>query len=166
MGQKLTKGDVEKIQAEIDQRRIELRPQLTSAVAEAAAQGDRSENFEYYAAKQDNNRNNSRIRYLQNVLRYGEVIEEAPEGEVGVDTQVTVYIPDDDEEENYLLVTPIRTNSLNNIVSIDSPLGRALMHHHVGDTVLIRVNDHFSYECEIRGVSHSEEAAALGISEF
>ena len=166
MGQKLTRGDVEKIQAEIDQRRIDLRPQLTSAVAEAAAQGDRSENFEYYAAKQENNRNNSRIRYLQNVLRYAEVIEYAPDGEVGVDKEVTVYIPDDDEEETFILVTPIRTNSLNNIVSIDSPVGRALMHHHVGDTVWIRVNENYSYECEIREVRPSQTAAELDISAF
>lgn len=166
MGQKLTKGDVEKIQAEIDQRRIELRPQLTSAVAEAAAQGDRSENFEYYAAKKENNRNNSRIRYLQNVLRYAEMVEDAPEGEVGVDKEVTVYIPEDDEEETFILVTPIRTNSLNNIVSIDSPIGRALMHHRVGDTVVIRVSDSYSYECEIRSVKASALAASLDISEF
>ena len=166
MGQKLTRGDVNKIQAEIDQRRIELRPQLTSAVAEAAAQGDRSENFEYYAAKKENNRNNSRIRYLQNVLRYAEIVEYAPEGEVGVDTEVSVYIPDDDEEETFLLVTPIRTNSLDNIVSIDSPIGKALMHHRVGDTVRIQVSENYAYECVIRSVRMSETAAALDISEF
>ena len=166
MGQKLTRGDIEKIQAEIDQRRIELRPQLTSAVAEAAAQGDRSENFEYYAAKKENNRNNSRIRYLQNILRYAEIVEYPPEGEIGVDCEVTVYIPEDDEEETFVLVTPIRTNSLNNIVSIDSPIGRALMHHHTGDTVRIRVSESYSYECEIRAVRPSEIAARLDISEF
>lgn len=166
MGQRLTKGDVAKIEAEIEYRRVELRPKLTAAVAEAAAQGDRSENFEYYAAKRDNGKNNSRIRYLERVLRTAEIVDDAPEDEVGVDKEVTVYIPDDDEEEVYTLVTPIRADSLNNIVSIESPIGRALMHHKVGDTVTIHVNDHYSYQCQIRKIQDSSSAENLHISDF
>ena len=123
MGQRLTRGDVAKIEAEIEMRRVELRPKLTAAVAEAAAQGDRSENFEYYAAKRENGHNNSRIRYLERMLRTAEIVEDAPEDEVGVDKEVTIYIPEDDEEEVYTLVTPIRADSLHNIVSIESPIG-------------------------------------------
>lgn len=166
MGQRLTKGDVAKIEAEIEYRRVELRPKLTAAVAEAAAQGDRSENFEYYAAKRDNGKNNSRIRYLERVLRTAEIVDDAPENEVGVDKEVTVYIPEDDEEEVYTLVTPIRADSLHNIVSIESPIGRALMHHKVGDTVTIHVNDHYSYKCEIRKIQDSASAEDLHISDF
>ena len=166
MGQRLTKGDVEKIEAEIEMRRVELRPKLTAAVAEAAAQGDRSENFEYYAAKRENGRNNGRIRYLERVLRTAEIVEDAPEDEVGVDKEVRIYIPEDDEEETYTLVTPIRADSLNNIVSIESPIGRALLHHHVGDKVTIRVNDSVSYRAEIREIRNSDSAGKLDISEF
>ena len=166
MGQRLTKGDVAKIEAEIEMRRVELRPKLTAAVAEAAAQGDRSENFEYYAAKRENGHNNSRIRYLERMLRTAEIVEAAPEEEVGVDKEVTIYIPEDDEEEVYTLVTPIRADSLHNIVSIESPIGRALLHRHVGDTVTIHVSDSYSYRAEIREIKDSASAGELDISEF
>lgn len=166
MGQRLTKGDIAKIEAEIEMRRVELRPKLTAAVAEAAAQGDRSENFEYYAAKRENGHNNSRIRYLERMLRTAEIVEDAPEDEVGVDKEVTIYIPEDDEEEVYTLVTPIRADSLHNIVSIESPIGRALLHRHVGDTVTIHVSDSYSYRAEIRKIKDSASAGELDISEF
>ena len=166
MGQRLTKGDVAKIEAEIEMRRVELRPKLTAAVAEAAAQGDRSENFEYYAAKRENGHNNSRIRYLERMLRTAEIVEDAPEDEVGVDKEVTIYIPEDDEEEVYTLVTPIRADSLHNIVSIESPIGRALLHRHVGDTVTIHVSDSYSYRAEILEIKDSASASELDISEF
>ena len=166
MGQRLTKGDVAKIEAEIEMRRVELRPKLTAAVAEAAAQGDPSENSEYYAAKRENGHNNSRIRYLERMLRTAEIVEDAPEDEVGVDKEVTIYIPEDDEEEVYTLVTPIRADSLHNIVSIESPIGRALLHRHVGDTVTIHVSDSYSYRAEIRKIKDSASAGELDISEF
>lgn len=166
MGQRLTRGDVAKIEAEIEMRRVELRPKLTAAVAEAAAQGDRSENFEYYAAKRENGHNNSRIRYLEQMLRTAEIVEDAPEDEVGVDKEVTIYIPEDDEEEVYTLVTPIRADSLHNIVSIESPIGRALLHRHVGDTVTIHVSDSYSYRAEILEIKDSASASELDISEF
>ena len=166
MGQRLTRGDVAKIEAEIEMRRVELRPKLTAAVAEAAAQGDRSENFEYYAAKRENGHNNSRIRYLERMLRTAEIVEDAPEDEVGVDKEVTIYIPEDDEEAVYTLVTPIRADSLHNIVSIESPIGRALLHRHVGDTVTIHVSDSYSYRAEIRKIKDSASAGERDISEF
>ena len=166
MGQRLTRGDVAKIEAEIEMRRVELRPKLTAAVAEAAAQGDRSENFEYYAAKREDGKNNSRIRYLERMLRTAEIVEDAPVDEVGVDKEVTVYIPEDDEEETYTLVTPIRADSLHNIVSIESPIGKALLHHHVGDVVTIRVSDSYSYQATIREIRSSDSAGSLDISEF
>lgn len=166
MGQKLTRGDVEKIEKEIEYRRVELRPKLTAAVAEAAAQGDRSENFEYYAAKRDNGKNNSRIRYLERVLRTAEIVDDGQADEAGVDKEVKVYIPEDDEEETYTLVTPIRADSLHNIVSIESPIGKALLHHRVGDTVTIHVSDSYSYQCEIREIRDSSSAGELDISEF
>lgn len=166
MGQRLTKKDVEKIEAEIEMRRVELRPKLTAAVAEAAAQGDRSENFEYYAAKRENGQNNSRINYLKRVLRYATIVDDAPADEVGVDTDVTVYVPEDDEEDTYTLVTPIRADSLHNIVSIESPIGKALMGHKVGDKVRVQASKEYSYELEIRKIVPSEKADQLNINKF
>ena len=102
MGQELTKSDVEKIQAEIDHRKLVLRPQITREIAEAAAQGDRSENFEYYAAKKANRENNGRIHYLERVLRFAKIIsDESKEDEVGLNNTVTLYFEDDDEENDY-----------------------------------------------------------------
>ncbi len=168
MGQRLTKGDVAKIEAEIEHRKVDLRPQLTKAVAEAAAQGDRSENFEYYAAKRENNMNNSRIRYLERVLRTAEIVENdsVPENVAAVDKEVRVYIIEDDEEDTYTLVTPIRADSLNNIVSIDSPIGRALVGHKVGDKVTVHANPSYSYQLEIREIKDSSLASDLDISRF
>lgn len=168
MGQRLTKGDIAKIEAEIEHRRVDLRPELTKAVAEAAAQGDRSENFEYYAAKRENNQNNSRIRYLERVLRTATVVDDGdvPADVVSVDKEVRVFIPDDDEEDVYTLVTPIRADSLNNIVSIESPIGRALLGHKVGDTVTVKANDTYSYELKILEIKASDKAGDLNIARF
>ena len=92
MGEKLTQADIEKLEAEIEYRKVELRPRLTAAVAEAAAQGDRSENFEYYAAKRANNQNNSRINYLEKMIRFAEVIEDdSANDEVGLNKLVEMY---------------------------------------------------------------------------
>ena len=166
MREQLTKSDVEKIQEEIEYRKLVVRKNAIEAVKEARAHGDLSENFEYHAAKKDKNKNESRIRYLERMLRTAEIVEDAPEDEVGVDKEVKVYIPEDDEEETYTLVTPIRADSLHNIVSIESPIGRALLHHHVGDTVTIRVSESYSYRAEIREIRDSASAGTLDISEF
>jgi len=158
---------VEKIEAEIEMRKVELRPKLTQAVAEAAAQGDRSENFEYYAAKRENNHNNSRIRYLERVLRTATIVESHDsDDKVSVDKEVVVYLPDDDEEETYTLVTPIRADSLHNIVSIESPIGRALLGHRVGDRITVKANEQYSYPVEIRAIRASDAAGTMDINEF
>ena len=97
MKEKLTPKDIEKIQAEIDHRKLVLRPQILDAVREARAQGDLSENFEYYAAKRENGTNNSRIRYLERVLKNAVIVEDhTTSDEIGLNKTVTVYIPEDD----------------------------------------------------------------------
>ena len=98
MGEKLTKADVAKIQEEIDHRKLDLRPELIEAVKEARAQGDLSENFEYYAAKREKNRNESRIGYLERMLKYATVIDDSSrEDEVGLNKVVEVLFVEDDE---------------------------------------------------------------------
>ena len=107
----LTKSDIENIEKEIEHRKLVLRKQLIEAVQEARAQGDLSENFEYYAAKREKNANESRIRYLEKIIRTANIIEdEADENEIGLNTNVTVYLPEDDVEEHYRIVTTIRGN--------------------------------------------------------
>ncbi len=93
MGEKLTKSDVEKIQEEIDYRKLVVRKEAIEAVKEARAQGDLSENFEYYAAKKDKNKNESRIRYLERMLKTAQVIsDESKEDEVGLNNTVDLYL--------------------------------------------------------------------------
>lgn len=164
MHDRLTQGDIDKMQAEIDHRKSIDRPKLINEVKEAAAQGDRSENFEYYAAKRAMRQNDSRIRYLEAMIRTAHIVKDnATDDEVGVDKTVEVYFPEDDETETYRIVTTIRGNSLEGLISIDSPMGKALMHHRAGDTVTVRVNDNVSYDLQIKSVGKavSEDGDAI-----
>ena len=157
MKEKLTRQDAEKSQAEIDHRKLVLRPQILDAVREARAQGDLSENFEYYAAKRENGINNSRIRYLEQMLKNSVIVEDhSSSDEVGLNKSVTVYIEEDDECETYKIVTSIRGDSMKNLISIESPLGKALLHHKVGDTVTISVSDTYSYDVVIREIQNTQ----------
>ncbi|NLJ89735.1 MAG: transcription elongation factor GreA [Clostridiales bacterium] len=153
MYEKITLEDKKRIEDEIRHRKLVIRPQAIKDVQEARAHGDLSENFEYKAAKQFKNQNESRIRYLEKVLRTAQIIaSDTKDGEVGVNTLVTVYIPEDDEEETYKIVTSVRGNSLENRISIDSPLGRALLHHKVNDLVNVRVSDTYDYDVVIKNI--------------
>ena len=142
MGEKLTRSDVEKIKEEIEFRKLVVRKRELEAVKEARAQGDLSENFEYKAAKQDKNRNESRIRYLEKMLKYAQIVsDESEEDEVGINNTVDVYFEDDDEVETYRLVTSVRGNSLQGLISIESPLGKALKGHKVGERIFVKAGD-------------------------
>ena len=149
----LTKSDVEKIEAEIEERKLVIRPQLIGEVKEARAQGDLSENFEYYAAKKAKNENEGRIRYLEQMLKSAQVISDASgDDEVGLNNTVTLYFEEDKEEQVYKIVTSIRGNSLENRVSNESPIGKAVMGHKVGERVAVKVNDDYSYYVQIRAI--------------
>ena len=126
MREKLTERDVQKIQQEIEHRKLVVRKEAIEAVKEARAQGDLSENFEYYAAKRHKNQNESRIRYLERMLKTADIVTDTSrEDEVGMDDIVEVEFEEDGEIEKYKLVTSIRGNSMENRVSIESPVGRA-----------------------------------------
>ena len=123
--EKLTQKDVERLQEEIDHRKLVVRKEAIEAVKEARAQGDLSENFEYYAAKRDKNKNESRIRYLERMIKNAEIItDNSRDDEVGLNNTVQLYMEEDDETETYKLVTSIRGNSLSGRISTESPLGK------------------------------------------
>ena len=167
MREELTKKDVEKIQKEIEYRKLVVRKQAIEAVKEARAQGDLSENFEYYAAKRDKNRNESRIRYLEGILKRAVIIsDESREDEVGVNNTVTIYYLDDDETETFRLVTNIRGDSMSGLISIDSPMGKALLGHKVGDVVTVHVSDNYSYEVEIKKIENTGDDDGTAIRSF
>ena len=153
MRKKLTKSDVEKIREEIEHRKLVERKELIEAVKEARSHGDLSENFEYHAAKKEKNRNESRIRYLERMLKTAVIVEdESKEDEIGLNNTVEVYCEDDEEVETYRIVTSVRGSSLNGLVSIESPLGKALLGHKEGDRVFIKVNDDFGYYVIVKKV--------------
>ena len=153
MREKLTKSDVEKIREEIEHRKLVERKELIEAVKEARSHGDLSENFEYHAAIKEKNRNESRIRYLERMLKTAVIVEdESKEDEIGLNNTVEVYCEDDEEVETYRIVTSVRGSSLNGLVSIESPLGKALLGHKEGDRVFIKVNDDFGYYVIVKKV--------------
>ena len=153
MGERLTENDVKKIQAEIEYRKLTVRKEAIEAVKEARAQGDLSENFEYYAAKKDKNKNESRIRYLERMLKTAEIVsEDSKADEAGMNNVIEVYFEDDDETETYKLVTSIRGNSLDNKISIESPLGKAILGHREGDRVWVKINESAGYYIVIKKI--------------
>ena len=155
--EKLTKKDVERLQEEIDHRKLVVRKEAIEAVKEARAQGDLSENFEYYAAKRDKNKNESRIRYLERMIKNAEIItDNSREDEVGLN----------DETETYKLVTSIRGNSLSGRISTESPLGKAILGHKVGDRVAVKVSDSYTYYVVIRSIENTEDDGSDAIRGF
>jgi transcription elongation factor GreA len=163
----LSRGDIEKMKAELKQRKEVIRWELLEHVKEARAQGDLSENFEYYAAKKEKNRNESRIRYLENMIKTARVIDDtSAENEVGLNNTVHVYDMEEGCEESYRIVTSMRGDLLNNQISIESPLGKALMRHKVGDIVTVRVNGGYSYQVEIRGIDKENDESGDRIRSF
>lgn len=153
MRDQLTKSDVKKIEEEIEHRKLVVRKEAIEAVKEARAHGDLSENFEYHAAKKDKNRNESRIRYLERMLKNAVIVDDtSKEDEVGINNTVELYMEDDDEKETYRLVTSVRGSSVNGLISIESPLGKAILGHKTGERVLVRVNDDFGYYVRIEKI--------------
>lgn len=158
MFDRLTKSDIEKMQQEVEHRKVVLRPQLLVDVKEARAHGDLSENFEYKAAKQAKNKNESRIRYLEKMIKTAQIIEDnSKDDEVGLNNIVTVYFEEDKEEETYKIVTTIRGDSLHNLISIESPLGKALLKHKEGDRVFVQVNDSYGYYVKIIKIENNKD---------
>lgn len=158
MRDQLTKKDIERIQEEIAYRKLVVRKEAIEAVKEARAQGDLSENFEYYAAKRDKNKNESRIRYLERMIRTAQIVDDtSKEDEVGLNNTVTLYFEEDDETQAYKLVTTVRGNSIKGLISIESPIGKAVIKHKVGDRVFIKVNDGYGYYVVIKGIEKTED---------
>ena len=141
MYDELTKSDIQKMKEEIEYRKLVVRKEALEAVKEARAHGDLSENFEYHAAKRDKNINESRIRYLERMIKTAHIISDDSEAdEVGLNNIVELYFEDDDETETFKLVTTIRGNSLEGKISTESPIGKANLGHKTGERFYVRVS--------------------------
>jgi transcription elongation factor GreA len=164
MYNQLTRADIEKIRAEIEHRKLVVRKEAIEAVKEARAQGDLSENFEYYAAKRDKNKNESRIRYLERIIKTATIVEsDNAEDEIGLNTTVLLYFEEDDETEEITVVTTAQEDSLKGRISIESPMGKALLKHKVGDRVWIQVNKNVRYPVVVKDLRQNESVEGYKI---
>ena len=156
MHNQLTESDIKKMQEEIEYRKLVVRKEALEDVKEARAQGDLSENFEYYAAKKFKNKNESRIRFLERMIKTAEVVsDESAADEVGMNNKVEVWFEEDDETETYKIVTTMRQDSLKGLISGESPLGKALLGHKVGDRVFVEIGAGDGYYVVIRSIDKS-----------
>lgn len=166
MHNELTRKDIALMRQELDQRRIHLRPKLLEAVKEARAFGDLSENFEYKAAKQEKNRNEGRIRYLENMIRTARIIDEGSGDGVALYDKVTVFLADEGEEETYQIVTTMRQDALRGLISRESPVGKALLGKHQGDTVHIQVDESYGYDMTIRAIEKGSDDGSIPLNKY
>ena len=167
MYDELTQVDIDKMKAELEHRRLELRPKLIEDVQTARAFGDLSENYEYKVAKQEKNRNESRIRYLERMIATAKVIEvNEKEGTVGLFDHVALYNEKLGKEQNIQLVTTLRQNALKGLISKESPVGKAVMGHKKGDRVTVHVSETYSYDIVIRDVQKGSDDETLPISSY
>lgn len=167
MYDELTKVDIKKMEEEIAYRKNVLAPELGAELRRTREFGDLSENAEYKEAKRLKRKNESRIRYLDNMIRTAKVIEiEGGDDVVGLFDRVTIYNEKMCAEKEIEIVTTLRQNALLGFVSKESPLGQAIMGKRVGDRALVRVNDTMSYYVVIRSITKGEDNEDLPISGF
>lgn len=156
MYDELTQKDIQKMEEEIEYRKLVVRKEALEEVKETRAHGDLSENFEYHAAKRVKNQNESRIRYLERMIRTAKIIsDESKEDEVGMNNTVTVFVEEDGTEETYRIVTTVRQNSLKGLVSNESPIGKALLGHKVGERVRVEVNPTYGYDVTLLKIENT-----------
>ena len=167
MYDELTEVDIKKMQEEINYRTRELRPKLIEEVQTARAFGDLSENFEYKCAKQAKNRNDSRIRYLERMIRTAKVIKAESQGNgVGLFDKVTIFNEMAKKEMVLQIVTTLRQDALKGRISKESPVGKALMGRQVGERVLVEVSPELRYHVEIRAIEKGHDDETMDISAY
>lgn len=158
MYNQLTENDIKKMQEEIEHRKLVVRKEAIEAVKEARAHGDLSENFEYHAAKKDKNKNESRIRYLERMIKTAQIVsDESREDEVGLNNTVELYFEDDDETEKFKLVTTVRGNSLKGLISTESPIGSAILGRKINDRVYVKINENAGYYVVIKAIENTND---------
>lgn len=167
MYDELTQVDIDKMKAELEDRRLNIRPKIMEDVKTARAFGDLSENYEYKAAKDAQRRNDSRMRYLEKMIATAKVVDVKQKAdEVNLFSKVTMFNEKLGKEQTIRIVTTIRQDALRGLISKESPVAKALMGHKVGDRVEIVVSPEMKYTVEIRNIEQGEDDASLEISSF
>lgn len=164
MHDELTKKDIELMQQELDDIRLNKLPAIIEEVKRTRAFGDLSENYEYKAAKQAQREANSRIRYLDGMIKTAHVIRDnSGNNEVGLYDTVEVYIPEDDETQKIQVVTTVRCDPRKGFISKESPFGKAILGRRVGDRFTVTVSDDYSYEVEVKRITKGEDTGEAGL---
>jgi transcription elongation factor GreA len=167
MYDELTSVDIKKMEEEITYRKVTLAPVLMAEMKRTREFGDLSENAEYKEAKREKRKNESRIRYLENMIRTAKVIDiESANDSVGLFDKVLIHNEKMNAEKEITLVTTLRQNALLGLVSKESPLGSALMGKKLGDRILITVNENMSYYVKILKITKGEDDESLPISGY
>ena len=168
MHDELTRVDIRKMREEIEYRTKVLRPKLIEDVQTARAFGDLSENFEYKAAKQEKNRNDSRVRYLERMIATAVVIDAPEDGgdTAGLFDWVELWFEEDKEIQRIRLVTTLRQDPSKWLISKESPLGKAVLGKRAGDRVLVQVNEEYSYHVVLRSITPGEDDESLEINRY
>ena len=167
MYNELTEVDIKKMQEEIDYRMKVVRPKCIEDLKTARGFGDLSENYEYKAAKQELRRCDSRLRYLKRMIATAKVIKaDTREGVAGLFDRVTIEYEEDGERETITLMTTLREDAVNGIISKESPLGRAVMGRRVGDRAVVKVNDEISYAIRVIAIEKGSDDDSLPISSY
>lgn len=167
MYDELTKVDIEKLKEELEYRIGTVRPKILEEVKFTRSFGDLSENAEYHAAKRERGKNESRIRYLRNMIKTAVVIDtKSRQDEIGLFDTVTYYVEEDDCEETVRIVTTLRQNSMKGLISKESPIGNAILGKHLGDRIYVKVFDDYGYYIVIRKIEKGEDDSSLEIRKF
>jgi transcription elongation factor GreA len=159
MHDKLTRQDIALMEKELEDRRLNIRPAIMEEVKRTRAFGDLSENYEYKAAKDAQRKNDSRVRYLENMIKTAKIIDEdkGRPGGAKLYDKVTLWLPEDEEEMLVQVVSTVRTDPSQGRVSLESPLGKAILGKNVGAVVTVKVSDSYSYDAEVRDVEPSQD---------
>ena len=167
MHDELTREDIRKMKEELDYRRLELMPGLIEEVKRTRAFGDLSENYEYKAAKQAQNQNRSRMRYLEGMIKTAKIIDDTSDEEsVGLFDEVEIYMPEDDDTEIIRVVTTVRCDPRKGLISRESPFGKQVLGKKVGDRFTVQVDEHYSYEAEIRSITKQQDDGSAPLLQY
>ena len=167
MHDELTAVDIKKMEQEVEYRRLQLRPQLLEDVKTAREFGDLSENFEYKAAKREKSRNDSRIRYLQRMIKTARVIEDKSAADTaGLYDTVEIFMENLGKSRKIQLVTTLRQDALKGLISKESPVGRAVLGHRAGDRVQVQMENGSTYWLQIRSVEKGRDDGSIPIGSF
>lgn len=167
MYDELTEIDIKKMKEELEYRITKLRPEILEEVKLTRSYGDLSENAEYHAAKRERGKNESRIRFLRNMIKTAVIIKDKSTADtIGLFDTVTYYMEEDDCEEQVKIVTTLRRDPFQNIISKESPLGSALMGKKVGDRIAVKVSDDYTYFIVIRKIEKGKDDDSLEIRKF